>query len=115
RRPARRRPGTAQRRAPLLAHPQRPRARRRAFSRGRGDAPGAVPAHARSGVTLRAPLLAHAEARSIRGSHGAAEGAEGLTAQRVAPFGVFALRRLRGVLRDPVMWWLAPGGSAFAG
>src|SRR5690606_27429863 len=111
--------GTARRRAPLLAHPQRPRARRRAFSRGRGGAPGAVPAAARCAVTPPAPLLAHAEPLEVLGdaecvSRGAAEGAEFLRAQRVASFGVFALRRLRGVVRDPVMWWVAPGESGFA-
>src|SRR5690606_24840263 len=49
-----------------------------------------------------------------QGSRGDAESAEVRRAQRVDS-GSVALRRLRGVLRDPELWWFAPGGSAFAG
>src|SRR5690606_7680104 len=48
------------------------------------------------------------------GSHGDAENAEVLRAQRVAS-GSLALRRLRRVIWVLVMVWFAPGGSAVAG
>src|SRR5690606_7183057 len=69
----------------------------------------------RSSAASAAPApLSLTQRRGVIGSRGDAENAEVLRAQRVGS-GSLALRRLRGVLRDPDMWLFAPGGSAFAG
>src|SRR5690606_9172460 len=52
--------------------------------------------------------------RGAMGSHGDAESAEVLRAQRVGS-GPLALRRLRCVVGGPDLWWFAPGESGFAG
>src|SRR5690606_27271910 len=112
------------------AHPVRARrpARvhaRRAAPRHRRS-PGARPAGAAvaGALALRLPprssaAPAHAEPPEVRGdaeavSHGDAENAEVLRAQRVGS-GSMALRRLRCVIRDPVMWWFVAGESGLAG
>src|SRR5690606_19057190 len=50
-----------------------------------------APAGSRAPLSVTRAPLGRTEARSIRGSHGAAESAEVLRAQRIASFGVFAL------------------------
>src|SRR5690606_23200506 len=91
---------------------------RRGFVRPRRFAPPRPP---RLPVTRsRSRFLGGAEHQGLtrsRGERGVFEGAWARAragGRRVAS-GSLALRRPRGVFRDPVMWWFAPGASGFVG